>query len=417
MDNWSFGIDNDKLIELVLSGKKTATTSNYDENELPVIGEESIIHYDNEKDACIVKTIDYKIMKFKDMTEDLASLEGEGDLSLDYWRKVHYEFFKSYNPDFNEDTLVVFERFELVKNLVEERLKLGELIANKNLELFKEIKSIKEINAGFNNTLFNVNDKYVIKVCTNEELEGTFEIEYNFYKSNKNNKYIPKLYKYDNTKKEVNYIYEIIEKLDGNTLYYYWYKMNENDRENTIEKLIRIIKEFHLVKGKEYDWSNKIKEDIKKHVVACKNIFNEKDYNMIINSFEKYDKYLSNNKFSLIHNDLHFDNIIYDNGELRIIDFNDSIDAPIDFEFRQLYMCQEKPWKWANIEMDPYQKPKDYINIWKYIKKYYKELNDIDYLEQRMIIYRIWNDAELLEKYKSKELIDGIINNSIKLYK
>lgn len=127
MENWSFGIDNDKLIELVLSGKKTATTSNYDENELPVIGKESIIHYDNEKDACIVKTIDYKIMKFKDMTEDLAALEGEGDLSLEYWRKVHYDFFKSYNPDFNDDTLVVFERFKLVKNLVQERLELGKI--------------------------------------------------------------------------------------------------------------------------------------------------------------------------------------------------------------------------------------------------------------------------------------------------
>jgi uncharacterized protein YhfF len=120
MKSWSFGIDNDKLIELVLSGKKTATTSNYDENELPVIGEESIICFDNGKDACIVKTIDYKIMKFKDMTEDLAALEGEGDLSLEYWRNVHFDFFKSYNPDFNEDTLVVFERFKLIKNFMEE---------------------------------------------------------------------------------------------------------------------------------------------------------------------------------------------------------------------------------------------------------------------------------------------------------
>ena len=202
MKSWSFGVDNDKLIELVLMGKKTATTSNYDENELPIIGEESIIHFDNEKEACVVKTIDYKIMKFKEMTEDLASLEGEGDLSLDYWRKVHFDFFKSYNPDFNDDTLVVFEEFKVVRNLVNERLELGREIANKNLNFFKEIKSIKEINAGFNNTLFNINDKYIIKVCTNKELESTFKVEYNFYESNKNNKFIPKLYKYDDSKKD-----------------------------------------------------------------------------------------------------------------------------------------------------------------------------------------------------------------------
>lgn len=48
------------------------------------------------------------------MTEELAKLEGEGDLSLEYWKNVHYEFFKSYNKDFNDDTKVVFEIFKVV---------------------------------------------------------------------------------------------------------------------------------------------------------------------------------------------------------------------------------------------------------------------------------------------------------------
>lgn len=61
MKKWSFGVDNDKLIELVLDGKKVATSCLYENNELPVIGEESIIQFDNEKDACIVRTVDYKI--------------------------------------------------------------------------------------------------------------------------------------------------------------------------------------------------------------------------------------------------------------------------------------------------------------------------------------------------------------------
>ena len=39
MNNWSFGIDNDKLIGLVLEGKKTATSSLYNFDKIPVIGE------------------------------------------------------------------------------------------------------------------------------------------------------------------------------------------------------------------------------------------------------------------------------------------------------------------------------------------------------------------------------------------
>ena len=65
--------------------------------------------------------------------------------------------------------------------------------------------------------------------------------------------------------------------------------------------------------------------------------------------------------------------------------------------------------------MDLYQKPEDYKNIWNYIKKYYKELNEIKFLEQRMIIYRIWNATGHLKKYHNVELTKGIVENSKKL--
>ena len=115
MNRWSFGIDNDKLIKLVLDGKKRATTSNYDENELPVIGQQSIIVFDNGKDACIVQTQDYKILKFKEIDSSLSDLEGEGD--FDSWKENHLNFFKMYDDNFNEDTIVVFETFKLIKDL------------------------------------------------------------------------------------------------------------------------------------------------------------------------------------------------------------------------------------------------------------------------------------------------------------
>lgn len=119
MNRWSFGIDNDELINLVLSGKKTATTSPYDENEIPVIGEESIIVFDDNKDACIVKTKEYYVMKFNEMIEPLARLEGEGDLSLKYWRDTHLNYFRSFDPNFNDNSKIMFEIFELKTNLVE----------------------------------------------------------------------------------------------------------------------------------------------------------------------------------------------------------------------------------------------------------------------------------------------------------
>ena len=115
MERWSFGTNNDKLIELVLQGKKTATTSTYNSNELPIIGEQSIITYSNGKDACLVETVDFIILKFKDIDESLSKLEGEGSHNI--WKKNHIDFFKKQNKNFNEETTVIFEIFKLVKDI------------------------------------------------------------------------------------------------------------------------------------------------------------------------------------------------------------------------------------------------------------------------------------------------------------
>jgi uncharacterized protein YhfF len=98
--------DADELAELVLEGTKKATASLYlyysSENEgLPKEGELSII-----------------IVPFKDVTEEFAQTEGEGDKSLKYWKRAHKNYFSreliGLGREFNEDILVVCEKFEVV---------------------------------------------------------------------------------------------------------------------------------------------------------------------------------------------------------------------------------------------------------------------------------------------------------------
>jgi uncharacterized protein YhfF len=118
IERWKFGIDNDKLVNLVLQGKKKATTSllnDYDKNSIPKIGDISIITYDNNTDACVIKNTNVIITEFKNITEELAYLEGEGDNSLEYYRKNHIDYFKTIDPNFNDNTKVVFEIFEVIK--------------------------------------------------------------------------------------------------------------------------------------------------------------------------------------------------------------------------------------------------------------------------------------------------------------
>lgn len=114
MEKWSFGIDNENLIDLVLSGKKTATSYLFN-NNLSKVGEKSVILHDDKTSACEIETVKLCVLKFCEMTQEKAMLEGEGDLSLEYWKKVHFDFFKSIKPNFSESDKIVFEIFKVIK--------------------------------------------------------------------------------------------------------------------------------------------------------------------------------------------------------------------------------------------------------------------------------------------------------------
>lgn len=120
---WAFGCEPDLLAKLVLHGQKTATTSSYPlyalENEpLPQVGEYNIILDGNDEAVCITKTIKVYRTLFKDVSARHAYLEGKGDRSLAYWRKVHQAFFTAelaeVKLDFTPELEVVCEEFEVV---------------------------------------------------------------------------------------------------------------------------------------------------------------------------------------------------------------------------------------------------------------------------------------------------------------
>lgn len=116
LERWTFGINANQLVELVLEGKKTATTYLYEDDEKYKENDISILTDINGNDVCLIQTKKIIITTFKNITWDLAVLEGENN-SLDDWRKEHYNFFKKITPSFNKDAKVVFEIFEMINKL------------------------------------------------------------------------------------------------------------------------------------------------------------------------------------------------------------------------------------------------------------------------------------------------------------
>jgi len=112
-----------KLIQLVLEGKKTATCGSLWEweaegNPVPKVGDVWIELDGKDIPVCITETVEVTIRKYNEVDADFARAEGEGDLTLEYWRQAHRNFFSRTLPkigkEFSEEMPLVCERFKLI---------------------------------------------------------------------------------------------------------------------------------------------------------------------------------------------------------------------------------------------------------------------------------------------------------------
>ena len=109
--------------ELVLQGEKRATAGllwSY-ENEkepLPEIGQLNVITNWEKTPLCIVETTSVEQMPFNEVSAEFAFEEGEGDKTLEFWRKVHWKFFsaecKELDREPTQEMLVVLEKFKMI---------------------------------------------------------------------------------------------------------------------------------------------------------------------------------------------------------------------------------------------------------------------------------------------------------------
>ncbi len=113
----------DELGALVVSGIKTGTCSSLWEwqaegNPIPEAGLISIVLNGAGDPICIIETTKVTQQRFNEVDEDFARSEGEGDLSLRYWREAHTMFFSRILPkfdmEFSEDMPLVCERFQVI---------------------------------------------------------------------------------------------------------------------------------------------------------------------------------------------------------------------------------------------------------------------------------------------------------------
>lgn len=109
--------------ELVLRGQKRSTSHSLiglqkRGEPLPKIGDLSIVTNYHGYALCIIRTVKVRLKPFFGVTAEDARLEGEGDGSLEYWKRVHWEYYtrelEPYGKVPLQSMIVVCEEFEKI---------------------------------------------------------------------------------------------------------------------------------------------------------------------------------------------------------------------------------------------------------------------------------------------------------------
>ncbi len=123
----------DRLVQGVLSGEKTATSSlliewEHDGDQLPEVGDRSTVIDSSGAPVAILELTRIDVLRLGDVGPDIALAEGEGFTDVDTWRLAHERFWNEHSlpelpvgliDSLDDDTLVVVEHFRMVFSVCE----------------------------------------------------------------------------------------------------------------------------------------------------------------------------------------------------------------------------------------------------------------------------------------------------------
>lgn len=278
-------------------------------------------------------------------------------------------------------------------------ISLAKLIAAKN---HIDISSIKKFDSGEVNKVFNINNKFVIKiegepeVATNLLKRQPEKIEMLYQKGGR----VPKILDYGQMDGKE---YLLMEKIEGINLSADWWSFNDLQKENLIEQIAEQLIIFHSIKSDLYfNNSSNFKEAVSKepNFAEINKTTLKPKYKKLIETLEiffesKLELLNEENTAVFNHNDLHFENIIYKDASITgIIDFDYFTYAPIDYELRKLIDFAHTPSNYLSRKLGLKYKNQQLTVEIKMLRKHYPSLfqhqNQIDRIKLYLIEELLW---------------------------
>ena len=127
LSEWFNFCDNEKdakeCAQLTRDGIKQATSTSlwwFEKNntDLPEVGNIYVVTDWYKIAKAIVEVVKVEQTPFNQITDEYAAIEGEGGKSLEYWKKVHWDYYSLEMEEFGEkpteDMMIVCEQFKTI---------------------------------------------------------------------------------------------------------------------------------------------------------------------------------------------------------------------------------------------------------------------------------------------------------------
>jgi len=296
------------------------------------------------------------------------------------------------------------------------------LIAQKN---GLEVKSLSCYVSGQINYVYELNNKYVVKIqgdlaYAQGVLKPQTEITSRLLRAGAK---VPKIL---NAGEISGKPYLMMEKLPGNNLVYDWIKFSLKKKENFMAQLAEQLKIFHSLRFDQYAITmnqGQYRTNLK-DAIEVETDFKRIDKNNLrkeyVNDIELLEQIYEMNKAALdeektavlVHNDVHLENIFYQDGEITgLIDLDWISQAPRDYELWKLADVFYDPKKTVEKKLEPLYENYRMTRECGWLKKYYPQLFASPSLVIRIKLFSLENLINKIVDYQKGRWSEKVMLN------
>ena len=290
-----------------------------------------------------------------------------------------------------------------------------------------KVKSVANIEIGFTNKIYLVNDSFILKVCEDESNEQKFETEVFFYNFFKDKIPVPIIKVFDKSKSIYGKFFMIYPKIEGDNLYAKWHLLSNEQRKIIIKQLCDILKVINKSPNDEFlqkfdvnfsdNWHDKILNQIQNSLkkIEEKKLLSPEFIKVIKKFAEDNHNVLKEQKLALVYWDAHFDNIlVQDTKIVGILDFERTEVSSMDFVLDIVKRMVEYPKKYMSEKFEKFAKKEDYAHLLDWFQEFYPELFDFKNLDKRLDLYAVEHDLDTLIWYPNSVEVKQMIAKTVK---